>query len=187
MKVMQNVGFISVVFAMLFALPVNAQSNQSDNTGTNTFSDITGGNIFNPSDITGTNVFGGRPPNLETTDPSGTTLAALISALQAAIATLLSSEGTSSETQEALRRAEECLTQLNQQDWDCFRNLDRDFQQIATNLNNDITAANQACNAGDQAACTRLSNLITQTEQFLNSLESFRATVIERGQVSRTF
>lgn len=183
----QKIGFAGILLAVLFAVPVKAQSNQSDITGTNTFSDITGSNVFNPSDITGTNIFGSRPPNLETTDPSGTTLAALINSLQGAIATLLGSEGISPETQDALRRAEACLNQLNQQNWNCIRNLDRDFQQIAANLNNDITVTNQACNNNDQAACARLNNLVLQTEQFLNSLESFRTTIIERGQVSRTF
>lgn len=182
-----QVGLVGALFAVWCAVPVNAQSNQSDVTGTNTFSDITGSNIFNPSDITGSSVFGSPLPDSETTDPAGTTLAALINSLQSAIAALLSSEGISPETQEALRRAETCLSQLSQQNWKCARRLDQDFQQIAANLNNDISTVNQACNAGDQAACTRLSNLITQSEQFLNNLESFRTTVIERGQVSRTF
>jgi hypothetical protein len=170
-------------------LPAVAQTNQSDITGGNTFSDITGANIFNFSDITGTNIFGNRlPPDSEVSETTtGSSFAAINNALQLAIAALISNAGISAETQESLRQAEACLAELSQQNGKCIRGLDRTFQQIARNLSNDINALNQACNAGNQAACTRLGELVVQTDQFLDRLESFRTTLIERAQVSRTF
>jgi hypothetical protein len=184
-----RIGCLSaLLWVACTGLPAIAQTNQSDVTGTNTFSDITGSNIFNFSDITGANIFGNRlPPDSDVTGTGAGSLAELANALQLTIAELLSNEGISAETQDRLRQAEACLSQLNQQNGTCIRTLDRNFQQIARNINNDISVLNQACSGGNQAACTRLAELVAQTNQFLDRLESFRTTLIERGQVSRTF